>query len=168
MAIVTEDGTGLSNAQTYCDYPYFQAFMAERGLTFTQTQVQVEAALVVAAKDWIDGEHDFAGEKLVSSQALQFPRVFDDATLDQFPEAIKQANAHAAHLHLRSGLLVDTTAISTSGAIASESKSTGPLSKSVEYVSGTQQIYSRVLPKRQIKLLKPYLFSGGMTLVKRW
>lgn len=168
MAIVVETGAGLSNAQCYCDVAYLDAYLTERGLAHGHNTADKEAALVIAAKDWIDGEHDFAGEKLVSSQALQFPRVFDDATLDQFPEAIKQANAHAAHLHLHSSLLVDTTAISTSGAVASESKSVGSPPKSVEYVSGTQQIYSRVLPKNLTNLLKPYLFSGGMTLVKRW
>ena len=167
MAIIVENGTGLSNAQAYCDYNYFHAYVTERGIVHSHSQAQIEAALVVAAKDWIDGQHEFAGEKLVSTQALQFPRTFDD-DLDSFPDAVKLANAKAAWLHLQGALLVDTTAISTSGAIASESSKLGPLGESMEYVAGTQPIYSRILPKDLTNLLKPYLSSGGMALVKRW
>lgn len=169
MAIVVETGAGLSSAQAYCDYAYFQAFMAERGLTFTQTQAQVEAALVIAAKDWIDGQHTFIGEKLVSTQALQFPRLFSDTATypDAFPADIKLANAKAAWLQLQGLLLVDQSTLSLSGAVTSESKAVGPLSKSVTYESGTAQMYARVLPKDLTNLLKPYLFSGGQMRVVR-
>lgn len=169
MAIVVETGTGLSNAQSYCDYAYFQAYMSERGLTFTQTQAQVEAALVIAAKDWIDGYHTFIGEKLVSTQALQFPRMFSDTTTypDPFPADIPLTNAKAAWMHLQGLLLVDQSTLSLSGAVTSESKSVASLSKSVTYESGTAQMYARVLPKDLTNLLKPYLFSGGQMRVMR-
>lgn len=163
MAIVVEDGTGLSNAQCYCDVAYLSAWMAERGYTTTALEPAKEAALVVSAKDWIDGQHDFANEKLVSTQALEFPR-----TIFGLPEDIKRANAQAAYLHLSGALLVDTTAISTAGTVESESKSLGPMSKSVTYKSGSAQIYSRILPKQLTNLLKPYLSnSGGLGVVYR-
>lgn len=163
MAIVVEDGTGLSNAQCYCDVAYLNAWMVERGYTTAATDQQKEAALVVAAKDWIDGQHEFANEKLTETQALEFPR-----TVFGFPEAIKQANANAAYLHLNNALLVDTSAISTSGVVESESKSVGPLSKSVKYKSGTAQIYGRILPAQLTNLLKPYLAnSGGLGVAYR-
>lgn len=169
MAIVTEDGTGLSNAQAYCDYAYFQAYVTERGITHSHSQAQIEAALVIAAKDWIDGQHTFIGEKLVSTQALQFPRLFSDTTTypDAFPADIKLANAKAAWLQLQGLLLVDQSALSLSGAVTSESKAVGPLSKSVTYESGTSQMYARVLPKDLTNLLKPYLLSGGQMRVVR-
>ena len=163
MAIVAEDGTGLSNAQCYCDVAYLDAYLTERGLDHGHNTADKEAALVIAAKDWIDGEHAFANEKLTDNQALQFPR-----TGCGFPDAIKQANALAAHLHLHSSLLVDTTAISTSGTVESESKAVGSLSKSVTYKSGSAQIYSRILPKNLTNLLKPYLLnSGGLGVAYR-
>lgn len=163
MAIVFEDGTGLSNAQCYCSVAYLDAWMAERGYTTTALQPAKEAALVVSAKDWIDGQHSFANEKLVDNQALEFPR-----TVFGFPEDIKRANAQAAYLHLRGALLVDTAAISTSGTVESESKAVGSLSKSVTYKSGSAQIYSRILPKTLTNLLKPYLSnSGGLGSVYR-
>lgn len=163
MAIVVEDGTGLSNAQCYCDVAYLDAWMLERGYTTTATTPQKEAALVVSAKDWIDGQYEFANEKLVSTQALEFPR-----TVFGFPEDIKRANANAAYLHLNGALLVDTTTISVTGVVESESKSVGPLSKSVKYKSGTAQIYERILPKQLTNLLTPYLLnSSGLGVVYR-
>ena len=164
MAIVVEDGTGLSNAQCYCSVEYLDAYLTERGLSHGHNTADKEAALVIAAKDWIDGEHDFIENKLVSTQALKFPRDNDVG----LPEAIMQANAQAAHLHLHDSLLVDTTSISTSGAVESESKAVGSLSKSVTYKSGSAQIYSRILPKNLTNLLRPYsLNSGGLGVVYR-
>jgi len=156
MAIIVEDGTGLSNAQCYCSVAYLDAYLTERGLAHGHSPQDKEAALVVAAKDWIDGQHTFKGEQLKSTQSLQFPRVDIG-----FPEAIKQANAAAAHLHLHNSLLVDTTTISTAGTVESESKSLGPMSKSVTYKSGSAQIYGRILPKTLTNLLKPYLLNSG-------
>jgi hypothetical protein len=163
MAIVVEDGTGLSNAQCYCSVAYLDAYLTERGLEHGHNTAAKEAALVIAAKDWIDGQHDFENEKLTTTQALQFPR-----TLFGFPGDIKNANAQAAHLHLHNSLLVDTTAISTAGTVESESKAVGSLSKSVTYKSGSAQIYGRILPKQLTNLLKPYLSnSGGLGVVYR-
>lgn len=156
MAIVVETGEGLPNAQAYVDAAYLDAWMAERGYVTTATLEAKEAALVVSAKDWIDGQHEFANEKLTTTQALEFPR-----TVFGFPEDIKKANAQAAYLQLNGALLVDTGSISTSGVVESESKSVGPLSKSVKYKSGTAQMYGRILPKQLTNLLKPYLANGG-------
>lgn len=163
MAIIVEDGTGLSNAQCYCDVAYLDAYLTERGLEHGHSTAQKEAALVIAAKDWIDGFHTFTGEKLVETQALSFPT--DEYG---FPEAIKLANAKAAHLHLHNLLLVDASLISQSGIVESESKELGPLSKSVTYKSGSAQIYGRILPKDLTNLLIPYLDTSGlMGTVKR-
>ena len=157
MAIVVEDGTGLSNAQCYCDVAYLDAYLTERNIAHGHSTADKEAALVIAAKDWIDGFHAFRGEKLVETQALSFPT--DE---DGFPEAIKLANAKAAHLHLHSLLLVDQSLISTSGIVESESKGLGPLSKSVTYKSGSAQVYGRILPKDLTNLLVPYLDASGL------
>lgn len=158
MAIVVEDGTGLSNAQAYVDADYLQAYCLERGLSLaTYDETAQEAALVIAAKDWIDGQHTFKYEKLVETQALQFPR-----TEFEFPDDIKVTNAKAAYLQLKGALLVDVTTISTSGAVESESKQLGTMSKSVTYKSGSAQIYGRILPADLTNLLRPYLSSAGL------
>lgn len=164
MAIVIEDGTGKSDAQAYVDASYLDAWMAERGYMTDKTEQQKEAAIVIAAKDWIDGQHSFSGRKLNADQAMEFPRETGGV-----PGAVKQANAQAAYLQLNNALLVDTTAISTAGFVESESKSVGPLSKSVTYKSGSAQIYGRILPVTLTNLLKPYLRAGygGLGLAYR-
>jgi hypothetical protein len=157
MPLIVEDGSGLANAQAYCSVAYLDAYLAERGLEHGHSTHAKEAALVISAKDWLDGQHAFKYEQLTTTQALQFPR-----TELGFPEAIKLANAKAAHLHLHNSLLVDTTAISVAGVVESESKGLGPLSKSVTYKSGSAQIYGRILPADLTNLLRPYLSASGM------
>jgi hypothetical protein len=167
MAIIVEDGTGLSNAQCYCDVAYLDAYLTERGISSTATTGQKEAALVISAKDWIDGQHEFIGEKLVSTQSMKFPRSgLPDGI--EYPDEIKLANAKAGYLHLQGLLLVDLTALNTSGVVESESKQLATLSKSVTYKSGSAQLYGRILPKDLTNLLIPYLDTSGlMGTVKR-
>lgn len=161
--IIVENGDGLPNAQAYADVDYLDAWMSARGYVTQATEAQKEAALVISAQDWIDGQHSFEHSKILDTQSLQFPR-----TVFGFPEQIKLANAQAAWLQLSGSLLVDTSTISASGVIESESKSVGSLSKSVTYKSGSAQIYSRVLPRQLTNLLKPYLLSvGGLGVVYR-
>lgn len=157
MALVVEDGSGLSAAQAYESASSLTAYLAERGYTDTYTDAQKEQALLISAQDWIDGQHNYANEKLVSTQALKFPRDNDVG----LPDDIKKANLKAAYLQLQSLLLVDLSTVSTSGAIESESKSVGPLSKSTTYTEGSAQIYGRVLPADLENLLKPYLLNSG-------
>ena len=157
MAIVIEDGTGLSDAQAYESVANLDAYLDERSLGGCYTTAQKQSALVIAAKDWIDGRHTFANNKLVSTQALKFPRDNDVG----LPSDIKLANIKAAWLHLQGVLLVDLTTISTSGTVESESKSVGPLSKSTTYKDGSAQVYSRVIPEDLNILLRPYLLASG-------
>jgi len=153
MSIIVENGTGLSNAQCYCTYAEYLAAVTELGLSHTQTEAQTEPAIVSAAKRWIDGQHDFAGEKLVSTQALKFPRDRDIG----LPAEIVRANALAAWYHLQGALLVDTTAIPTSGDVVSIRKKLDVLETDTQYQSGTAQFYARILPADLENLLTPYL-----------
>jgi len=159
MTIIVEDGTGLTTAQAYCSVEFLRAYCAERGIEFDESNDQVEAALVIAAKDWIDGEHEFNSSPFVDGQALKFP-----TEVDGLPNAIKTANAHAAVLHLQGLLLVDYAAQNIKGDIVSESSGLGVLSESITYKNS--QTYSRRLPPSLNNLLKPYLaFTAMMTRV---
>lgn len=157
MAIIVEDGSGVTGAQCYSTVAALDEYIDERGYTNTYTTQQKESALVISAKDWIDGRHTFANEKLVSTQGMQFPR--DNGV--GLPDDIKLANLKAAYLQLQGLLLVDLTSLNTSGTVESESKSVGPLSKSTKYVEGSAQIYGRILPTDLTSLLKPYLLNSG-------
>lgn len=165
MAFIVENGTGVTGANSYASVAELDAY-AEYRIDATQyadyTEPQKEAALVVASSDWLDGQHTFRSEPLTETQGLFFPTVEDE-----FPEDIKKAAMKAALLQLQGLLLVDLSLVSVSGEVESESKSVGPLSKSVSYRSGSSQRYARVLPSDLTNLLRPYLLAGGLGVVYR-
>jgi hypothetical protein len=163
MAIVVEDGTGLSNADCYASVASMDAYLAKRNIVLTNTEAEKEAALVVSAQDWIDGQHSFSHERLTEDQALEFPR---DNEIG-LPEAIVTANIKAAHMQIQGLLMVDYSTLNKQGVIASESKSVGPLDKSTTYESGTAQYFSRLLPVDLTNLLLPYLSAGGFGRIYR-
>ncbi len=158
MALTPENGTGLANANTYADYAYFVAFCAQFGLAGTYTEEQAEPALTTSSIRWIDWQHEFAGEKLTETQALEFPRDNDIG----LPLKIKQAAADGAWLHLNNALLVNTATLSTTGEVISERKKLDVLETEKTYAEGSAQTYSRVLPADLENLLRPYLkLSAG-------
>ena len=170
MAIIVEDGTGKSNANAYCDFATFSAYCSERGIVHSFAQEQVEAALVISAKDWIDGEHNFANYPLTNTQSMKFPRAYTNQmgfVVYGVPSAIVLANCKAAWLELNGLLRVDLAGVSLNGVIESESSSLGGgLSESITYKSGTSQAFSRVIPNDLKNLLSPYL-EGGFSGMRR-
>ena len=165
MNLIVEDGTGLADANCYCSLAYFDEYIGSRGLTTAASDEEKEAAIFIAANDWIDGEHTFKGAPLNYLQGMVFPT---DAFVG-LPKNISQANAQAAWLQLNKLLLVDTSTISTSGLISSETKSLkSGMSKSTTYAEGSQQTHSRILPKSLERLVQPFLLLsegfGGVVL----
>lgn len=152
VSIIVENGTGLSNSQCYCTYVQYHAVVTELGLQHSHSEEQAEPAIVSAAKRWIDGQHEFAGNKLVSTQAMQFPR-----NSSGVPADIVRANALAAWYHLNNALLVNTVAIPTNGEVLSVRKKLDVLETETTYAEGSSQYYSRILPADLENLLKPYL-----------
>jgi len=163
MALVVENGTGLANANCYVSKADFLAYCDVRNLDLdAYSSPQIEAAIVVAAKDWEDGEHDFISDPLTDTQSMKWPRVNYG-----LPQAIIEANNRAAHMQLFGLLLVDYAAMDTKGDIVEESSGLATLKDSVKYAEGTAQRYGRVLPASLTNLLKPYLALGGGMKVYR-
>ena len=76
LTLVKEDGTGKANANSYADVAgadsYFEGHLYATAWT-AATSTQKAAALVMATR-LIDAEFQFNGYKLLSTQALQWPR----------------------------------------------------------------------------------------------
>lgn len=153
MAIVVEDGTGLSNAQAYASLSELNSYLLERNKTTVWSDTEKEAALVISAKDWIDGEHEFSGSPLNSDQSLKFPRDIWDGV----PKDIVKANVKAAFLQLNSVLLPDPTQTSINGDIVSVRKKLDVLESEIVYAEGTSKRYSMDIPSGLQLLIKPYL-----------
>ena len=150
MAFTVEDGTGLTNSNSYASVAQLDDYASIRNEDLSSyTQAQKEGALVVASLDYVDGYFTFKGEKLNDDQAMSLPT--DQVDIDA---KIVSAVCAAAVLQLKGRLFVDPTEISQR-IVAAESSSVGSLSESITYDGGAQ--YVDKYPTSQIdRLLLPY------------
>ena len=91
MAIVVEDGTGVTGANSYVTEAELTTYATNRGVTITGTN----SVLIYKSMDYLE-QKDFKGDKLNSDQALQWPRynVFVDGYYvdsDTIPTLLKEA-----------------------------------------------------------------------------
>ena len=144
MALVIENGQGLSNAESYVDVDYVDAYFLKRGLTQWASLTNREQ-LIIRAMDYIENNYTYQGAKLVSTQALQFPRLINGETV--YPIAIKNALCELA-LKANSGDLLQDTGKTTIR------EKVGTLE--VEYDANQDDLTSYNYVN---KLLAPYLVS---------
>ena len=105
MALVVEDGTGLSNSESYVDVDYVDAYFLKRGNTEWNLITNKESKIVLAM-DYIENNYTYLGIKLLSTQSLQFPRVIDGQTI--YPISLKSAVCELALKANNGDLLQDT------------------------------------------------------------
>jgi len=75
MSIVTEDGTGLANAETYCGVADMRAYCDGRGLALTGlTDARIEQLLRNASDYLLVYSTSWQGDRLTATQALDWPR----------------------------------------------------------------------------------------------
>ena len=144
MALVIENGQGLSNAESYVDVDYVDAYFLKRGLTQWASLTNREQ-LIIRAMDYIENNYTYQGAKLVSTQALQFPRLINGETV--YPIALKNALCELA-LKANSGDLLQDTGKTTIR------EKVGTLE--VEYDANQDDLTSYNYVN---KLLAPYLVS---------
>lgn len=74
MALVVEDGTIVSGANTYASHTELAAYAALRGVTLTSDQDEREQ-LLVKAMDWLDQfANRWKGNRTDDDQELEWPR----------------------------------------------------------------------------------------------
>jgi len=102
MSLVIESGVGLSNAQSYVDTTFVNAYFLLRGITFTSTD-----ANIINAMDYFEAtfSQSWKGEKLLSTQALSFPRLIDG--VNTYPVQVKNAICELAYKASTATLLPD-------------------------------------------------------------
>ena len=144
MALVIEDGTGLTNSESYVDESYVDAYFLKRGNTEWDSITNKESRIVLAM-DFIENNYTYLGTKLVSTQSLSFPRLINGETV--YPIAIKNALCELA-LKANSGDLLQDTGKTTIR------EKVGTLE--VEYDSNQDDLTSYNYVN---KLLAPYLVS---------
>ena len=159
ITLVVEDGTGLSNANCYCDLAYLNAHAELLGEDLSSfNDEQKKSAIYVAADKYIDRLHVFKGDPVQATQAMKLYTdlvTFADAGAD-----IMKANAEAAILHLKGFLFVSVESQSASGRVKRTKDKLDVLETEVEYQDGTS-VTTKFNTSTIDALLAPYTISGG-------
>ena len=107
MAIIVEDGTGLTTAETFVSVADADAYhLAMNNATWTGAEAVKESALRRAAQ-YIDTRYRYKGERKNLNQALEWPRAFyeSDGRAESWPVPnLKAACCEAALRALSHGL----------------------------------------------------------------
>lgn len=100
MALVVEDGTGLSTAESYISVADADTYIAAYKGANTTWDDATEGAKEIAARQatqYLDGVYNWKGEILLSTQALDWPRqnVYDELgeEITGIPVCLEQACA---------------------------------------------------------------------------
>lgn len=171
MALVVEDGTGLSTANSYVTTAYLDAYAALVGKSSTlsgKTSDEKDEACIVASQylEALYG-HRVKGQRAVSDQALLFPRLnlvtWDGEYLDGnvVPKKWKDATCEGALRHITEtdGLMPDDD---QRASIAAESVKVGPITESIKYVGGKTSLKKFHIIEG---LVREYL-RGGSRIVR--
>lgn len=114
MALVKEDGTVVTGANTYVDASDMTDFATARGLVVPTDTAELEV-LLVRAMDFIESHgSSFKGYKTDPAQETQFPRTgvsLHGSTLDPntIPKELKNAQCQAAYEAIEADLQPSTT-----------------------------------------------------------
>lgn len=164
MALVVEDGTGKSDADSFIsDADAVSYFTAIGDATFTAASSTAREQALRRAQQYITRRYRgrWKGRRVYQTQALDWPRYsvsdVDGWTIQSnvVPTEVKQAQCELALAALSEDLM---PTIDKPGDIASVSQSVGSVSQSISYVNGRSQVkqYSKAEA-----LLAHLLTSGG-------
>lgn len=140
MALVVEDGTGLSNADAYVSVAEADAYLAGLGFTGWDTLTEGEKEIAIRrATQYIDEVFTFPGVKKLSTQRLSMPRIGSGVEeVDTWPvRRVKDACCEAAYRARSGSLFADVSANEV------ESVKVGPIARTLRKSStGGQQRYT--------------------------
>lgn len=139
MALIVEDGTGLSTAEAFISVADADTYHAARGnpVAWSGASVSTKEACLRAGATYL-GRIKWKGTRRLEAQALAWPRYSvvdgDGFSLSStaVPERIRRANAELALRHVYSSILPDSA---ENGLIRTRSK-VGPLETEKEWAGG--------------------------------
>ena len=143
MAIVVEDGTGKSDAQSYLSLADADIYFVERGVAEWIGLVDVKEAALIAATEYIDiryGDILKGRAEFPDAQALMFPRlgIYDSEgrALTGIPQRLKRATAEYALISLTQSLMPNPVFDDSGKIVIEESDGIGPLTETKKYQHG--------------------------------
>lgn len=145
MALVVEDGTGLSTAEAYISIADAETYFNARnsGVTFLASGASAQEEALRNATEYMDSTYRWTADPYGTTQALRWPRypVYIDGLFREYldiPVAVTRACAELAEIFLLEGSLYKQV-VDSPGAIKSKKIKVGPIATSTEYVSGSSQ-----------------------------
>lgn len=160
MAFVPEDGSGMTNSNSYVSVEYADAYFADRGITDWVGTQPLKEAWLIRATDYIDmifGQQ-FLGIVSNPSQALSWPRKVACNAPAFVPEEVKKACCEYA-LRAKLGPLAPDPEISANGQLVEiKEEKVGPILEKTSY--------SAAAGPSALIIIKPY--PAADRLLTRW
>lgn len=123
--MIVEDGTGLSDANSYVSVEFADDYFSARGVS-EWSACENKEQILVKSTDFIDSIYQWKGKKEFENQALRFPRVelrdYEGAEIKGIPLCLKQAVCDAALLVINGTELFQTK--NENGSVVSETITT--------------------------------------------
>lgn len=158
MPLTVENGTGLTNADSYVSVADFKAYCDGRGYSYTGITDAVLEQKLRLATDYVDTIFRYKGVRLVNGQSREFPRstLIDDSGYEVtgLPARVVRATCELAFKATSEDLYVD---LDRGGRVTSES--VGPISVSYAPDAPAGKTF-----RFAENLLKPYI-RGDMDLM---
>ena len=162
MAFVVEDGTGLATANSYNTIAFLDEYHTDRGnSSWVDESIAIKQAKAIIATDYIDVRFNYLGQKLKTTQALEFPRenlFLNGVQLEGVPDIVKKAHAELALISLTQTLF-NTPSTSEAGLLLTKERTrVGPIEEEFEYDPqlGVRTVKDFPIPDRLLERL-----SGG-------
>ena len=159
MALVVEDGTGLSTATGYETVAFFKEFCEVEGLVYFPYNVTKIEHAIQRASRYLDTRFDFTGYRMVTTQALEWPRssaYYNDGRIASgVPIEVKEACAFYAHYSLSARLTPNPTYDESGSRVVRKREKVGPIEVDIEFGDAGRQPTFRKYPEadRRIKEL---------------
>lgn len=161
---IVEDGTGLSNSNSYCSVQDFLDYWSARGIAHDSLdESKIEQALVQATQ-YIDKSYRYIGQRPSLEQALNWPRFYayspDGFMYSGLPNEIVYATCEAASLVIND---VELFASAESG-ITSKTENVGPVQTTYHYA---KEQTGRIVYQAVIVYLRD-LIKGRSNRIRRY
>lgn len=162
MALVVEDGSVVTGANSYADLTAIRAYASARGVTLSADDPTLEVQVTKAMDYLLSREGDYVGYRTDEDQALSFPR--EDVYLYGFavpnnsiPQSIIDAECRLV-MYIEAG--ADPFATAYDGEAPLKRKKTDVLEKEYDTETKAKHGTSNTTPEVD-RILKPILRSGG-------
>ena len=159
MALIVEDGTGVTDAESYCAVAAADKYFSDREISAWATYAPpTKEAALRKATEYIDMRFGkrFLGSKTLRDQSLCFPRGCEPVIPRDLQRACAEYALRAAVNPLVQDPLTDTTGL----VIKSTSEKLGPLEEKVEYATTERDLF-KPYPAAD-NLLKSLLRTPGL------